>query len=259
MRLALPPLDCHAHVDTTIPPAMLRELRAIVVAVTREPAEWNAALGRRDPSTLWAVGAHPAVAAALRDFDATRFREAISQATFVGEVGLDARAKVDRERQRHVFDAVLDALANEPRPVTIHSTAATGAVLSALRSRAVSAPILHWWRGTAAETAAAVELGCFFSINAHEISSPRVLDHVPRQRVLTETDFPHARRYDRGSTTPGGMDAIEAHLEARWDTDRLGVRRQLWRNFGTTLVETDVLGRMPRAVLGALASAGFDG
>jgi TatD DNase family protein len=259
MRLALPPLDAHAHVDTSIAPNMLRELRAVVVAVTREPCEWDAALARRDPSTLWAIGAHPGVAGALDDFDVDRFRKALDTAAFVGEVGLDARATTNRERQRQVFDAVLDSLVDEPRPVTIHSTAATGNVLAALGARTVTAPVLHWWRGERAQTTTALGIGCFFSINAHEVTRPRVLDLVPRERVLTETDFPHTRRYDRASTRPGSLDAVEAHLELRWNTDRLGVRRQVWRNFGSLLVETRVIDRMPRAILAALASAGFEG
>lgn len=259
MRLALPPLDTHAHVETGISPGMLRELRAVVVAVTREPGEWNAALARHDPSTLWAIGAHPGVTRALDDFDVVRFRDALDTAVFVGEVGLDARAKTDRHRQKQVFDTVLDALVDHPRPVTIHSTAASEEVLTALTARRVTAPILHWWRGDQRQTTAAAALGCFFSINAHEATQPRVLDLVPRERVLTETDFPHTRRYDRASTHPGSLEAVEAHLEVRWGTDRLGVRRQLWRNFGSLLTETGVVDRMPRAVLAALASAGFEG
>jgi hypothetical protein len=51
---------------------------------------------------------------------------------------------------------------------------------------------------------------------------------------------------------------VEAHLEARWDADRLEVR-QLWRNFGSLLSATDVIGRMPRAILAALATAGYEG
>lgn len=259
MRVALPPLDAHAHVETSISTGMLRELRAVVVAVTREPAEWDAALARRDPSTLWAIGAHPGVAQALDQFDPSRFRDALDDAVFVGEVGLDARAKTDRTRQKEVFDAVLDALLDEPRPVTIHSTAASGEVLAALRARPVSAPILHWWRGDREQTTVAIGLGCFFSINAHEITEPRALDFVPRDRLLTETDFPHTRRYDRASTRPGSLGSVEADLEERWDTDRVGVRRQLWRNFGSLLTETAVIDRMPRAVLAALANAGFEG
>jgi TatD DNase family protein len=258
MRLPLVPLDLHAHVETTIDPTMLRELRAVVVAVTREPREWNAALDRADPTTLWAIGVHPGVSAALSAFDATKFRSALARAVFVGEVGLDGRASTDRDLQRQVFDSVLDALGEHPRPVTIHSMSASDEVLAALCARPVAATILHWWRGSATQTREAVELGCFFSVNAHEVIKPRVLDLVPRERLLTETDFPHTRRYDRSATKPGMVETIEAHLEVRWETSRLEVRRQLWRNLGSLLTQTNIIDRMPRVVLAGLAAAGFE-
>lgn len=259
MSPALAPLDLHAHVETTIAPDELRALRAIVVAVTREPREWDAAIARTDPTTLWGIGVHPGVAAAIGSFDDRRFRTVLERAVFVGEVGLDGRPGNDRDRQREVFEYVLSALVEQPRPVTIHSASASGQVLDALRTHPVAAPILHWWRGTAAQTRDAVDLGCFFSINAHEILRPRVLGIVPAERLLTETDYPHTRRYDRTAVRPGAVAVVEAHLEGHWGVDRLEVRRRLWRNFGDVLSRAAVIDRMPRAILAGLASAAFEG
>jgi TatD DNase family protein len=255
----LAPLDVHAHVETSIAPEDLRALRAVVVAVTRDPREWDDALARTDPTTLWGIGVHPGVAAAIDEFDDRRFPAALERAVFVGEVGLDGRARTDRDRQREVFESVLAALVEQPRPVTIHSTAASREVLDALRARPVAAPILHWWRGTREQTRAAVDLGCFFSINAHEVIRPRVLDLVPAERLLTETDYPHTRRYDRTAVRPGVVTVVEAHLEERWDVDRFEVRRRLWCNLGAVLSQTAVIDRMPRAILAGLATAGFEG
>jgi Tat protein secretion system quality control protein TatD with DNase activity len=86
-----------------------------------------------------------------------------------------------------------------------------------------------------------------------------VLDLIPSERLLTETDYPHTRRYDRAANRPGKVDIIETHLSRCWEIDRLEVRRRLWRNLGTVLTQGDVIDRMPRAIIAALATAGFDG
>jgi TatD DNase family protein len=259
VRSPLPPLDCHAHVDTSVDIDRLRGVRAVVIAVTREPSEWPAALDRRDPTAVWGIGAHPGVPAALRDFDAGRFAEALGQALFVGEVGLDARARTDRTVQAQVFTSVLEALVERPRPVTIHSTYATGDVVNALRRNPVPGAILHWWRGTDAETREAIDLGCFFSINGHEVANPKILDQVPANRILPETDFPHSKRYDHAAQQPGATQTVEAELARRWGVDEAEARRRLWLNFGEMLTVGGVLNRMPRAILAALATSGYDG
>jgi TatD DNase family protein len=259
MRLPLPPLDCHAHVETSINADALRSLRAVVVAVTRRPAEWGRALERQDQTTLWGVGVHPGVREALEEFDSDRFAATLSRALFVGEIGLDGRAKTDKVRQREVFDAILEVLASNPRPATIHSVGACDQVIAALRRHPIRAAVLHWWRGDDEQTKEGIDLGCYFSVNGHEVKKPQTVDLVPRDRLLTETDYPHSRRYDRGADRPGRVDAVEAALERSWNVDRLEVRRQLWHNFGAMLSETSTLERMPKSVLAALATAGFEG
>ena len=60
--------------------------------------------------------------------------------------------------------------------------------------------------------ARALELGAFFSLNGHEARSPKVLQLIPLDRVLTETDFPFSQRYDRSADRPSAVDPIEAQL-----------------------------------------------
>jgi TatD DNase family protein len=229
------------------------------MAVTREPSEWAAALARRDPTALWGLGAHPGVPAALRDFEPAHFSETLERALFVGEIGLDGRARTNRAAQAEVFASVLQALSQQPRPASIHSTAATGDVVAALRRSPFPGAILHWWRGTVAETREAIELGCFFSINGHEVARPKVLELLPVDRILPETDFPHSKRYDRAADQPGATRTVEAELARRWEVDAAEVRRRLWMNFGELLSASGVLDRMPRTILAALATAGYAG
>jgi TatD DNase family protein len=54
-------------------------------------------------------------------------------------------------------------------------------------------PVLHWFTGTAAEARRAVNLGCYFSINAEMLRSPKhraLVAGLPIDRLLTETDGP---------------------------------------------------------------------
>jgi TatD DNase family protein len=226
--VTLPPIDAHAHVDARVNARDLSALRAVVLAVTGTLDEWRVAATRSDDLTLWGVGCHPGLPAAVDGFDADRFADELASATFVGEVGLDRRARVPFARQREVFAEILTAVTHVPRPVSIHSTAATKAVLDLLETHPIATPILHWWRGTPAETMRAIELGCYFSLNGHEAASPRTMGLLPLERVLTETDFPHSMRYDAAATRPAATATIEAALMAQHGLSVVELRARLW-------------------------------
>jgi len=244
----LPPLDAHAHVDTAIAERDLRALGAALLAVTREPREWAAALARRDRLCAWGLGCHPQLPEAVAGFDAEQLRRLLPQAAFVGEVGLDARSPVPMARQREVLQQVLGAAAEVPRLVSIHSVGASGLVLDELRACPIPGAILHWWRGSEAETRAAVTAGCWFSVNGAEVARPKVLSWLPLERVLTETDFPHTQRQDRAARKPGAVRTVEGALAELWQRPVTEVRRQLWVNLRELLRACGSAGRMPRAM-----------
>lgn len=226
--MTLPPIDAHAHVDVRVGVRELSALRAVVLAVTRTLDEWRVAATRSDDLTLWGIGCHPGLPAAVDGFDADMFADGLQSATFVGEVGLDRRARVPFARQREVFAEILRAVTHVPRPVSVHSTGATKAVLDLLETHPIATPILHWWRGTRAETLRAIELGCYFSMNGHEATSPRTIGLLPLERVLTETDFPHSTRYDAAATRPAATATIEAALMAQHGLSAVELRARLW-------------------------------
>lgn len=255
MRSPLPPLDAHAHVEAAIAPAELTKLQAVVFAVTREPSEWQRARRRNDRMTVWGIGCHPGVPNAFDAFDPDTFATYLADAPLVGEVGLDGRSKVAMARQREVLDRILNMVSASPCPVSLHSVSATDGVLDALRKRPVPGAILHWWRGSATQTRTAVDMGCFFSLNGAEAKNPKVLDLVPRDRVLTETDFPHSRRSDRAASRPGQVSTIESALAQAWGEDVYGVRAQIWANLRSLLDTTRTAARMPRDVKTALLTA----
>lgn len=256
MSRALPPVDAHAHIKTGIDERELRDLRSVVFAVTREPSEWDAALKRRDAMCVWGIGCHPGVPEAFESFDLARFAEAVAQTPLIGEVGLDGRSPVAMDEQREVFRAVLAVAKQQSRLVTIHSVHAAEPVLEELEAvGGLDGAILHWWRGDGSATAHALELGCYFSLNGAEAVKPRVIELLPRERVLTETDFPHTRRTDRQAARPGQVATIERALSDAWELDEMGLRRQLWKNLAAICSRTATAGLMPRQIQASLLAA----
>jgi TatD DNase family protein len=248
------PIDAHAHIKPGIPHLELRALRAFVCAVTREPAEWQAASARQDRDCVWGLGCHPKLARAFDSFDADRLHHLSEHLALIGEVGLDGRSAVSKTRQVEVFRKVLEIASERPRLVTIHSVDASADVLAELERRPIEGAILHWWRGTPEQTARAVELGCYFSLNGAEANRPKVLSLLPSARVLTETDFPHSSRSDPNAERPGAVETIELALAAEWACSQQEVRERVWKNLDELCRTTATSGLLPRNARAALLS-----
>lgn len=248
-------LDLHAHIKPDIDPRELDLLEACVVAVTRTPEEFASVTGRRDKAVAWALGAHPGVPAAHENFDADRFRKLLNDAPVVGEVGLDGHSKVSLDVQRRTLDEILTILTKESRLTSMHSSGATKGVLDAIEAHRPQGVVLHWWRGTETETRRALELDCYFSINAAEVVSPKVLDLLPKDRILTETDHPYGDRRETTPRRPGGVGAVEDALAQRWNVDINGVRRQVWSNLRQIATQTATAEKLPPAFQRSMLAA----
>jgi TatD DNase family protein len=134
-----------------------------------------------------------------------------------------------------VLTQILKAVQRVPRPVSIHSTGATRAMLELLQAHPIAVPILHWWRETRTETPRALELGCLFSLNGHEAKAPKVIELIPLDRVITETDFPQSRRYDRAADRPGAVSTPKSLLSMGHGISRSDLRVRLWLTLATLL------------------------
>jgi TatD DNase family protein len=248
MTPLLPPLDLHAHVKPTIAPRELEQLGAVVFVATRSLDEFHQTEQRRDSVTVWGVGAHPGVERAQRDFDPGRFAEAIKSTAFVSEVGLDGRSKVPIALQEQTFRDILRELSAQPRIVSIHSNGASLKVLDALSEVPTRGAILHWWRGTAVQTARAIELGCWFSINLAGMKYPSDVALIPFHRILIETDHPSGDRGASEPRQPGAVGGVESALALVYGVTPAEIRTQVWKNFARLVDDTGVLGLLPAAV-----------
>ena len=231
-----PPLDTHAHVEAGINPTDLLSLRAAIFAATRTLPEFETTLSRADPVTVWGVGVHPKVPIAFESFSVNRFEQSIGQSPLVSEVGLDRNSPVPMSRQQNVLEQILMTLREQPRIVSIHSVGATREVLDLIEEHTIVGVVLHWWRGTRTQTNRAIALGCRFSVNQCELERPTVIDRVPIDRILTETDFPYG---GGDQAVPGSVATIEEAIAEQSQMSPAKVRRTIWANLAMLVDETD--------------------
>lgn len=251
---SLPSLDLHAHIEASIDPRELAALNAVVFAVTRSLDEARTASHRNDPTMIWGVGCHPGLAGAQKAFSTAVFSELLDSTALVGEVGLDGKSRVPMATQVTTLRSIFQVMKEKPRIATIHSNGACREVLELLAEAKLSGAVLHWWLGTPAETAEALRLGCYFSVNPAMLRHPNRLAAIPIDRMLTETDHPFGDRAEGSGHRPGLAMRVENAMAAFHSMSSSDVRLQLWRNLRSLVTETAVGGLLPSAVRGHLAA-----
>ncbi len=251
----LPPLDMHAHIDPSIGEDDLFELGAVVFAVSRSLDEAATALSRHDETTVWGVGCHPGLVQAHRDFAADRFGALLDSTAFAGELGLDGRSRVSLDVQINTLRRAFEVLAQKPRIVSLHSYAATDTLVDELERVQMPGRVLHWWLGDTHLTRRAVEIGCYFSVPPSAARRSELLDEIPLDRVLTETDHPFGDKRSSGAARPGNVAAVERAVAAHHRIDIDELRRTVWRNLDRLTKEVDCGRLLPtriRTLLGTM-------
>ena len=186
-------VDFHCHLDLYPDHAQLiaecdREGVA-TLAVTTTPKAWsrNREMAAGANHVRVALGLHPQLVSE-REHELGLFEKLLSEAGYVGEIGLDAGPRFYRsfEAQERVFERILRMCAEQGNKVlTIHSVRTVAKVLQHLEK---SFPndrgqvVLHWFTGSSAEARRAIEGGYYFSINSEMLKSAkhrRLVEQLP--------------------------------------------------------------------------------
>ena len=223
----LPTLDAHAHLKHTHSASDLASCGA-VLAMTVSLEEASHTTNRNDQTILWGIGCHPGEVHAQQRFDEHTFQDLIAYTPIVGEIGLDKKSPVPFDAQLKTFRTILSIVADNPRLVSIHSNHATAEVLEELDKRPISTAVLHWWSASNARTKAAVQLGCYFSINPAIAEHSRFSKHVPLDHLLLETDHGYD---DLPSEISIKIESTERAVASKYLVDSAALRRMVWSNF----------------------------
>jgi len=235
-------IDTHCHVDRfTDPDAIVSncdEAKVFTVAVTHLPSHFQMAADALLNSRYVrpALGFHPlAIKADLDELQI--FRTCFANAQFIGEVGLDYSAVglKTKEIQLRVFREVVERLAHTPKITTIHTKKSASDVIAILIEHRVTDVILHWYSDSTAVLRHAVQAGFYFSINSAMLcakSGQKVLELVPKSRILTETDGPYVKVGGK-PVCPLGVAEIVESIGQYWGCNKVEAESIIETNFRT--------------------------
>ena len=180
--MSSPLVDFHCHLD--LYPDHEEQVRrceregVFTLTVTTTPKAWarNYELTAHTKYVRAALGLHPQLVAE-RATEIGLWRELLPRTRYVGEVGLDAGPRFYKSlaAQKTIFQSVLQECAKvEGKILTVHSVRTATPVLDMIEAYLPppkGAVVLHWFTGTAAEARRAIDLGCYFSINAQMLAN----------------------------------------------------------------------------------------
>jgi TatD DNase family protein len=201
--------DAHNHLQDTrlashyeaLWPAIRREGTVKMVVNGSSEADWAAVLdlAQKHPEVIPSFGYHPWYVKERTESWQNSLLGYLDKAHgAIGEIGLDRWIKdYDLQQQEQVFVWQLRVAAERNLPMSIHCLQAWGKLLELLRAepRPRCGFVLHSFGGSREMILELAELGAYFSLPgyfAHERKERQrdAFRHVPRERLLIETDAP---------------------------------------------------------------------
>jgi TatD DNase family protein len=237
-------IDFHCHLDLYPHPVEITDecdKRGIyVLSVTTTPSAWRqtSALADGTRRIRTGLGLHPQLAHE-RESELPLFDELLPHSPYVGEIGLDGAPEFRRHwgTQLRVFEHILARCSDAGgRILSIHSRRAGQGVLNCLEKfPRAGIPILHWFSGSARDLDRAIKLGCWFSVGPAMLVSEKaqaLIDRMPRERVLTESDGPFAQ-IDGKTLMPWHVETMNFDLARTWSVSPTEVEGLLTANLST--------------------------
>lgn len=234
-------VDAHFHLDLYEETATILaecEARGIyTIAVTNAPSVFahTQRLAAQTKYVRAALGLHPELVTS-HSHELPDLLRLMEQTRYIGEVGLDyvTSDTAVKRKQREVFEAILLRAADfGDKILTVHSRRAAKDVVACVGNAFPGTVILHWFSSSRRELHAALEAGCYFSVNSAMIKSERgsaLIREIPRNRLLTETDGPFINVDGRRALPPDVRHAIDG-IAKLWNVDPAEVASTVLSNF----------------------------
>lgn len=225
-------IDVHCHFDVSDNPVKYitnNELKKVVtIGMTNLPSHFK--MGYRHIVHLkyirLALGMHP-LRANEHEREFSKFSELINLTTYIGEVGLDfSKDGVQtKEQQIKSFEFVLDTINRKKKIISLHSRRAEKEVLEMLIDKKINSAIFHWYSGSLIVLKEIVNEGYYFSVNSamiNSINGRKIIGLIPKELILTETDFPYIKN--------SNIISVYKYLSILWEMSTVEVEKIIDNN-----------------------------
>ena len=199
-------IDTHCHFDMMPKPeeyiSQKEQAGDIVIGMTNIPSHFQIGQPhlRKYKHIRLALGLHPLLAAESKS-EVTLFKRLVNQTSYIGEIGLDFSKEglATKDEQMVVLRELLSAIRGKKKIVSVHSRKAEKELLALLSEYEIENVVFHWYSGSVDLIPAILGRGYYFSVNEAMCLSKNgraIIEKIPRERVLTETDAPYNERTD---------------------------------------------------------------
>lgn len=199
-------IDTHCHFDMMPNPeayiSSKEKAGDIIIGMTNLPSHFQ--MGRPHLRVYrhirMSLGLHPLLAAENKR-ELTLFRQLVDQTSYIGEIGLDFSREgiAFQNDQISVLREILAELRGKKKIISVHSRKAEKNLLELLAEYDIKNVIFHWYSGPIGLIDNILDRGYYFSVNEAMCLSKNgqaILNKLPKERILTETDAPYNERTD---------------------------------------------------------------
>ncbi len=242
-------LDAHVHIDEykkDLNTALdqIRSHQIVTLAVSMDIDSYMTARVVADSCdyVIPSFGIHPWKALAFHDRLDT-LGALVKDTPMIGEIGLDHRFVDDPSffpYQNMVFEYFLDAAMHHRKIVNLHTSGAEHEVVEKLEEYHITQSIVHWYNGPLELIDRYLSSGSYFTIGVELLFSPRrfqtILDAIPNDRLLTETDNPGGYKWLSGDIgMPEILNEVISQIARYKKMDKVELNSMVTKNMKTMI------------------------
>ena len=196
-------IDTHFHLDFYREHRywydQINALEQYTLCVTNSPEVYHGCR-KLYPETRYvrfALGYNPQVCSEIA-LNRQAFLSGLSEAKYIGEVGLDFSSKHagTKARQVDAFEFICRSVADSGKLLTVHSRNAEKSVFDIMVRSGIRRAIIHWYTGNLEDMRKFIRAGYYFSVNSNMCTTSkgkRIISEIPLDKLLVESDGPFTK------------------------------------------------------------------